>query len=474
MTERKIFAGARVKRLRMRLGLSQTQMAAELGVSPSYLNLIERNQRPLTVQVLLKLSGAYGIGVHELSGETGGAVERLKEIFSDPLLAGEIASPAELLDMAEAAPNAARGMARLYEAWREALERLSDLSQSIATGGGAEHQGETQWEVAPRLPTGEVAAFFEEAGPWFPELEAAAEEMARQLTPHDDPAQALRRYLREALGVEVRILPTHVMPNDQARFDRHSSRLFIAERVPLIERPFLMARQAALSAARDLLDQLTRRAGLKQAEAERLCRNGFARRLGEAALAPAARLAEATRELGGDVARLSDRFALRPLRIMARLAAVGAGHGSLPPAFVLVLDASGGVLSRIPGAGFPFARFGPFCARLPIFDALMSGRPLQAELTLPDGSAFLAVTIAEEGAAADGLPPPRRLALIGWRRETAGEIARHWAAVAARPIGVTCRLCERLDCAHRVHAPVTRPAALLSHVVGPSDCEVLG
>ena len=69
MAERKVFAGARLKRLRLRLALSQTQMAAELGVSPSYLNLIERNQRPLTVQVLLKLSAVYGIDVAELSGD---------------------------------------------------------------------------------------------------------------------------------------------------------------------------------------------------------------------------------------------------------------------------------------------------------------------------------------------------------------------------------------------------------------------
>ncbi|MDQ3560678.1 MAG: helix-turn-helix domain-containing protein, partial [Pseudomonadota bacterium] len=104
--ERKIFAGARLKRLRQRLGRSQTRMAADLGLSASYLNLIERNQRPLTVQVLLKLSRVYGIDVTEISREEGqGAFEALKEVFSDPLLAGEIASPAELHDMAEAAPN---------------------------------------------------------------------------------------------------------------------------------------------------------------------------------------------------------------------------------------------------------------------------------------------------------------------------------------------------------------------------------
>lgn len=469
MAERKIFAGARVKRLRQRLGLGQSQMAAELGLSPSYLNLIERNQRPLTVQVLLKLSGAYGIDMRELSGEeAGGTLERLKEVFSDPLLAGEIASPAELSEMAEAAPNAARGVARLHDAWREALERLSDLSQSMAS------QGEAPRDAASRLPLTQAAAYFEEAGAWFPDLEAAAEEIARTLAPRDDPAQALRLHLREKFGVDTRVLPVHVMPSEQARFDRHSARLFISERVPLVERPFLMARQTALLGSRDLLDCLARQAGLAEPEAARICRSGFARRLAEAMLAPAGRLSEAAREFGCDVLQLSDRFVLRPSRIMARLAAVGAGRQGLPPAFTVLLDAAGGILSRSPGAGFPFPRFGPFCARLPIFDALPAGRQVHAELELPDGGAFFAIAVAEEGASSPTLPPPRRLALIGWRHEEAGELARRWPAVAPRPIGVTCRLCERLECAHRVHPPVTRPAALHDHVVGPFDCELLG
>ena len=61
MTERKIFAGARLRRIRNSLKLTQTAMAQALEISPSYLNLIERNQRPLTVQLLLKLSSVYKV-----------------------------------------------------------------------------------------------------------------------------------------------------------------------------------------------------------------------------------------------------------------------------------------------------------------------------------------------------------------------------------------------------------------------------
>lgn len=466
MAERKIFAGGRLKRLRQRLGLSQTQMAGEIGVSPSYLNLIERNQRPLTVQVLIKLSGVYGVDVAELfDAEDGGTVEALREVFADPLLVGEIASPAELSDFAEAAPNAARGMTRLFDAYREALERLSDLSQSMASHGA------TPAEASSRLPTQRVAAYFEEAGPWFPALEQAAEEIAASLKPRDDAAEALRTHLKQRFGVDLRILPAHVMPVEQLRYDRHSVRLFIAERVPLMERPFIMARQIALLGHASLIEQLAAEAAMTEPEAARICRAGFARRLAEAMLAPASRLAAAARDTGFDVVRLSERFTLRPSRIMARLAALGAGGTEgIPPSFVLTLDASGSVVARIPGAGFPFPRLAPLCARLPLFDGLTPGRPVITDLELPDASRFRATALAEDGAADCGLPPPRRLALLGWRKRAEdGE-----RSAAARPIGVTCRLCERTDCAHRLHPPVAQTTGFQGHVVGLADYELTG
>ena len=464
MADRKIFAGGRLKRLRQRLGLSQTQMAGEIGVSPSYLNLIERNQRPLTVQVLLKLSSVYGIDVAELSGDDGSVtVEALKEVFSDPLLLGEIASPAELSDFADAAPNAAHGMTRLFQAYREALERLSDLSHSMAS------RNEAPAEAGAGLPFQRAAAYFEEAGPYFAELEAAAETMAAELKPRDDPAEALRNHLKDAFNVDLRVLPGHVMPMEQLRYDRHGLRLFLSERTPLIERPFLVARQAALLGHRSLIERLTEAADMPDPEAARICRSGFARRLAEAMLAPGGRLATAARETDFDILQLSQRFVMRPSRVMSRLAALGADEGSgLPPAFMLALDASGGVLTRIPGAGFPFPRLAPFCARLPAFDGLSPGQAVRADLALPDGTTFRTTALAESGTGVDALPPPRRLALIGWRKAEGPD----GESGTARLIGVTCRLCQRLDCAHRMQPPITQPAGFHDHVVGPSDYEL--
>lgn len=90
MAEQKIFAGPRIRRIRNQKGLTQTAMAEGLGISPSYLNLIERNQRPLTVQLILKLASVYKVEPDELQGEARGSISALREVFTDPLLAGEL------------------------------------------------------------------------------------------------------------------------------------------------------------------------------------------------------------------------------------------------------------------------------------------------------------------------------------------------------------------------------------------------
>src|SRR5262245_35413172 len=131
MVERKIFAGPRIRRIRRTLGLTQTTMAEALAISPSYLNLIERNQRPLTVQLLLKLSSGYRIDPDELQEEALGNVGPLREVFGHPLLAGEISRDQEPLEITGAVPNGARGMVRLYGAYREQAARLKDLTELL-------------------------------------------------------------------------------------------------------------------------------------------------------------------------------------------------------------------------------------------------------------------------------------------------------------------------------------------------------
>ncbi|TIW99726.1 MAG: helix-turn-helix domain-containing protein, partial [Mesorhizobium sp.] len=200
MADQKIFAGPRIRRIRNAKGLTQAAMAEGLGISPSYLNLIERNQRPLTVQLILKLASVYKVDPHELQGEARGSVAALKEVFTDPLLIGELPGDQELIELAEAAPNASAAVIKLFRAYREQAERLSDLNELLAREGRA-----TALSGA-RLPIDEVHEIFERRPNHFAALEEEAAAFTAVLDPGDDLFGALKAWLKREYGIVVKVL----------------------------------------------------------------------------------------------------------------------------------------------------------------------------------------------------------------------------------------------------------------------------
>src|SRR6476620_11214344 len=128
MLQRKLFLGARLKRIRRERGLNQSQMAEALGISGSYLNHLERNQRPVTAGVLLRLAEAYDVDLRSFAAEggEGTGVDQLTEIFADPMLGGFAVPRYELVEMADNAPAAADAVSRLYAALVELRRRPPD------------------------------------------------------------------------------------------------------------------------------------------------------------------------------------------------------------------------------------------------------------------------------------------------------------------------------------------------------------
>ncbi len=135
---RKLFVGPRLKRLRRDLNLSQARMAEELGLSPSYLNLMERNQRPITAQVLIRLAHAYQLDPREFaSDDHGRTVSEMEEVFADPLFRSTPVARLELRETVESAPSLVDAINRLYRAYqamrgaREAvMPNLSDRDRA--------------------------------------------------------------------------------------------------------------------------------------------------------------------------------------------------------------------------------------------------------------------------------------------------------------------------------------------------------
>ena len=130
---KKLFVGPRFRRIRQQLGLSQTQIAEGLGISPSYINLIERNQRPVTAQILLRLAETYDLDLRDLAtADEDRFFAELNEIFSDPLFRQIDLPKQELRDLAELCPGVTHALQRLYAAYTEARQGETLVAAQMA------------------------------------------------------------------------------------------------------------------------------------------------------------------------------------------------------------------------------------------------------------------------------------------------------------------------------------------------------
>ena len=190
-TNKKLFVGPRFRRIRQQLGLSQTQMAEGLGISPSYINLIERNQRPVTAQLLLRLAETYDLDLRDLAtADEDRFFAELNEIFSDPLFRQIELPKQELRDLAELCPGVTHSLQRLYAAYTEARRGETMVAAQIADRNDGGH-----YEANP---IERVRDLIEANRNYFPELETAAENLRDELNvPSQDLFTALSERLRE-------------------------------------------------------------------------------------------------------------------------------------------------------------------------------------------------------------------------------------------------------------------------------------
>jgi predicted transcriptional regulator/transcriptional regulator with XRE-family HTH domain len=466
MADLKIFAGPRVRRIRNGLGITQTAMAEGLGISPSYLNLIERNQRPLTVQLILKLASAYKVDVEELRGETGSAATELKEVFADPLLSGEVPGGDELIELTETAPNATQGMIKLYRAYREQASRLSELAALLTQAG---HDTSIS---AARLPMDEVRDTLAARPNHFAGIDAAAEAFHATLEPGEDLAGALRNWLRDKHGIVVRTLPVHAMPNLRRRYDRHSMRLFLSERLYPHDQLREMAQEACQIALREQITAALSGLDLSSAEAQRIARHELARYAAFSLMMPYDAFFSAAQRVRYDIGILCARFRVSFEQAASRLTSLQRPGAAAIPFFFLEIDIAGNRIRRAGAHGFPQARFGGHCPKLNVHAAFAAPGQIFAECAeILDGTQYLLVARTLEGPIAGYGERVRRTAmLIGCDAAHAAQVAYGDVATGSPrvPIGTGCRLCERPGCLARAEPPVTRPLGLDEMVAGLS------
>jgi len=439
-----------VRRLRIERELSQQSLASRLGISASYLNLIEHDQRAISGSLLIKLAEVLQLDLATLSGAEERKLEvGLQEVFSDPLLGADSVPEPEIAALAGSSPNAARAVLALYRAWRVAREDAGGLA--LPSGRRI------------LLPNEEARDFFDDRANHFPSLEAAADAIGVELgaTPAE-MNHAIAERLRQAHGLTVTVQP---LEGALRRFDPAARHLALAEALPRESRGFQMAFQLALLEAREAVETVLANAAPSSPEAAMLMRIGLFNYVAGAMLMPYAAFLAASRALRHDVEGIAARFGVSYEQACHRLSTLQRCSARGVPFFFLRVDPAGNVSKRFSAAGFPFVRYGGSCPRWVVHTAFtLPGRVQVQVAELPDGAAYLcfARTVVRR-TARWGEPPPVYVVAMGCSLAHAQEVAYADGLDLERArvgIGLSCRLCDRSDCRSRAFPPLEHRLAL--------------
>lgn len=456
-SERRLYVGPSLRRFRRDRGLTQTEVAVDLGVSASYIALLERNQRPLTAELLVRLAQTYQVDVATLAGQGGpDDLARLQGALKDPMFADIDIGGLEAGDVAANFPGITDAFLRLHAAYREDQLALADRAAEPPIDGSGAGLVSGSLAQAPD-PVAESRRFLTTRRNSFPALDDAAERLAQAVREHD----GLTRYIAARHGLRVRRLPPSVMVGSTRRLDRHRREIVLDDELDAASQSFQLALQLAYLELGDVIDAALAGAVFATESGERLARRALASYAAAAILMPYSAFARTVEARRYDLEALGRQFGASFEQVAHRLTTLQKPGEAGVPFFFIRVDEAGNVSKRLDGAGFPFARHGGGCPLWSVHQAFRRPRQILTQwLELPDGQRFFSIArTVTAGGGGYGRPRVDRAIALGCAAEHAGRLIYAEdapPASAATPIGVTCRLCQRSECTARSAPPIGR------------------
>ena len=449
----KLFLGQRLRRLRRDRQLSQTAMAQSLGISPSYLNHLERNQRPVTAGLLLRLAELYDVDVRSFAaggGERTGP-DALAEIFSDRMLSDLAVPRYELVEIANNAPSVADAIARLYTAVKEA-------ERNPAVEGEADAR-------ALVTPENWVRDYIQQHRNHYPELEDAAETLGGALSDPLSMAEPMRRRLKEAWGISASVVPQSELGNVSQLYEPDRRVFRMSAQLRPENRTFALAYQLALVEFATVLDRMVAEAAPPDDGIGQLLHMSLANYAAGAIMMPYGRFLASAEAYRYSIDRLGGEYGANVEQVAHRFTTLNRPGARGVPFFMLRTDPAGNISKRYAGENFPFSRFGGTCPRWNMHAAFQAhGQVVTQIIETPDGQRYFTVSRTIErpikteistGLLAIGLGCDIRYA-----HKLSCADTYDLAKAPATWVGPACTICPRVDCAYRATPPAGRLLAV--------------
>lgn len=441
-----------MRQLRRERNLTQAALADTLGISAAYVNMLEKNQRSLSVPVLMALSEQFGIDWHDVVPDSGSTIlADLRTAIRDPLFTDTTPDLDELRSAIDHAPMFVQSFLKLYQNHRTAIDNMMHL------GGGR-----LPADMLPSSPETTIHDFFRSRGNHFDALERAAEKLAdEQPCPADEMQMMLKARLRDRHGISVVTLPIEDMQEALRIYDADKASLQLSQALDIPNRTFQLAHVLCFVEFADILAEITSDSTLKTKRSIDRCHIELANYFAAALLMPYDRFLDVAEQTHYDINRLVSTFLVSYEQVCQRLTTLHRETRRGVPFFFLRVDRAGNVTKRFNATSFTIAEHGGACPVWNLHTVFRSpGVILPQFVELPDGERYFTLSRTTDRPAYSMDTQERRLAIsLGCEiRHAQKLIYTSRTPIPAddeySKIGISCQLCSRVNCAQRAHDPL--------------------
>ncbi len=456
----KTFAGARLRRLREEQGLTQVALARVLGLSTSYVNQLENDQRPITVPVLLTLTERFDLPTHYFAPESDARlVSDLREVLADAP-----ATAAQVEELVARMPAIGQTLVNLHRRLHDTTAELEALhSRASADTSGMPQQP---------MPFEEVRDFFYDRKNYIGELDTAAEDLFNENRLRIGGLDGqLAQLLADRLGVTVVIDDGQALdPNSKRLFAPESKTLYVARWLHPGQRAFQLATQIALLTQDRLITGIIAADDQLSDDARGVARIGLANYFAGALLLPYLRFLDAAESVRYDIDQLARRFEVGFETICHRLSTLQRPNARGIPFIFVRTDSAGNISKRQSATAFHFSRVGGNCPLWVVHHAFSRpGQFLTQVAQMPDDRTYFWVARTTASEPSRYLGPDKSFAIgLGCDVAHAGKLIYSVGidptnAESIVPIGAGCKICDRPACPQRAFPYLGRPVHVDPH-----------
>jgi len=447
--------GPKIKAFRRQLGIQANKLSEQLGISPSYLNLIESGKRKIDGNLVLKVCKELKIELSDLTSKTNLNLENnISELLSDDLFEDlDILGP-EVKDLVNTNPKIAKALIKLGDNFKqkdhEIVNKVENISGKIIDGRKASFPGEV------------VADFLQENNNYFPKLENFADKVFDKVKQNNRTRYiALCDFLKSEYNITVRdIIPEEEKPFSKI-YNSKNKELLLSDYLSLETKKLHAAAQMAQEGASNEINACLETFKFPSEEARKLTKVALLNYCGAAILMPYKLFHKECKDLKYDLELLQNTFATSFEQVAHRVTCLQDPQLPGIPFHFLRVDVAGNISKRFSLSGIEIPRYGGACPRWNVYSAFSRPGVIQAAVSkMANGEKYVCIArTVEKGVGRYGQKKSMLSIGLGCEAKYAREFVYTETLdlndkKSELPIGVSCRTCDRLDCSQRAFPPL--------------------